>query len=159
MIPKESVRNLMEFSKLQGISLKSSTPGDGFDVMLRFFEEVQPEGRFLSDSLLYEWGIYQSDPGFQLGLTRMFSEEIYEQERDEDGDEVLKEVVNSFLVLKYFFPLTEQLKKFGNMNRGCDSKNESHDFAKFVKFIQQSKSYRSLKDSSPERIEVSWRAT
>lgn len=118
--------------------------------MIRFFQEVRPDSRIVEgagDMLLYQWGVHDwgQGPSFQLNITRQFIELVEEEGEDEE--------VMSQLGLTFHFPPSEQMKAFGDQNRWCESLGGVADLAAFV---AESAPYVALKDSRPERVEVSW---
>jgi hypothetical protein len=150
MNPSESAEALMDFAALRGFTLESATPAQGIDAMIRFFQEVRPDSRIVEgagDMLLYQWGVHDwgQGPSFQLNITRQFIELVEEEGGDEE--------VMSQLGLTFHFPPSEQVNAFGVKNRWCESLG---CIADLNVFIAESAPYVALKDSRPERVEVSW---
>lgn len=150
MIPSESSVALIDFARLRGVALRSGTPAQGIDAMIRFFRDVRPETAVVEgagDMLLYQWGIYSfsGSPSFQLNLTRQFIELV-----EEEGEE---EEVMSQLGLTFHFPVSPATEALGEQNRWCESIEGLDDF---VRFITQSAPYVALRDARSERVEAEW---
>jgi hypothetical protein len=154
MKPRGSAKAFRLFAESQAVRLADATPTQGVDLMLRFYCAVHADCRLLSDALIYEWGIYQDDTDFTLSIHRLFAEQIFEKEADEDGEEVLKEVRQSILSFAFYFPASQQLMALGNKNHGCDC---TEDVPNFERRILKSKAFRMLGQSTPLRLALSWK--
>ena len=150
MTPADSARVFVEFAQLRGPALKSATPAQGIDAMIRFFKTVRPSRvvrKSAGDMLLYQWGVYDwgQGPSFELNITRQFIELV-----EEEGEE---EEVMSQLSLTFHFTPSDEMNAFGKKNQWCESETA---LTEFVIFIHQSAPYLALKDSAAERVEVNW---
>jgi len=101
------------------------TPGEGIDLMLRFYTDEPVDGlgdHEAADMLLFQWGLFDwgHGPSFELDITRQF---IFGDGGDEDIFQ---------LSLTFSFAPTQELNNLTKGNRWCSSPAELEDFRKFV---------------------------
>ena len=121
----ESVRSTFVDRFINPRPVESLTPGEGIDLMLRFYADELADGLAggdMGDMLLFQWGTYDWGEGefFDFDITRQF---IF---GDREDEEIFQ------LSLTFRFVPTEELKSLPEGNRWCQSRAALGDFRSFV---------------------------
>jgi hypothetical protein len=144
MTPSESATTFTAFSAARGVNLSSSTPREGLEQMLLFYQSAPatgcsgPDG----DMLLFQWGTYDWGEGrhFELNITRQFIEQELQ-----DDDAI------SQLSLTYKFEPTLEREAMKDCNRWC---HELTELGSFQAFVLSSPAYLAAESATPVRVEL-----
>ena len=124
-VTQDSIKTTFADQFLNSRPPESLTPGEGIDLMLRFYADEPVDGLAdgdMADMLLFQWGVFDWGHGesFEFDITRQL---IFGGSEDEDIFQ---------LSLTFRFVPTDDLRNLPEGNRWCSSRAELEDFRHFV---------------------------
>jgi hypothetical protein len=122
---EDSIKSTFTDRFLNSCPLENLIPGEGIDLMLRFYGDEPVDGLAngdTADMLLFQWGVFDWGHGesFEFDITRQL---IF---GDGEDDDIFQ------LSLTFRFVPTDELRNLPKGNRWCSSRAELEDFRHFV---------------------------